>query len=141
MIGTDGRTDRKTVRRWILGAALLVAGVTLALGAQPAAAAILRHLQLASSYPAADARLARAPAEVRVVFSEQPGPGTSLRLTRGETLVETTDVAADSADAKQFFIRPARPLADGAYTAHWRAVAADGHPSTGTFNFQVGGAD
>jgi methionine-rich copper-binding protein CopC len=131
------RIRRQAIRRWALLSALVVAG---ALAANPAAAA-LRHLRLSSTVPAADARLAQAPAEVRLVFSEVPGPGTGLRLTRGEALVETTEIAVDPKDGKQFFIKPSATLPSGEYTAHWRAVAGDGHASTGEFNFSVGLAE
>jgi len=123
------------IRHWVLGAALVGAGTLAAVSAQPADA-MVRHLRLVRSMPAADAVIDKSPEEVRVVFSEVPGTGTSLRLTQGETLVETTTISADSTGT-QFFVKPSKPLAGGEYTAHWRVVARDGHAQNGTFSFKV----
>lgn len=130
-------TGRKsvTMRRWALGVALVLGGTLMAVEAQPADA-MARHLRLVRSAPAADAVLPKSPEEIRVVFSEVPGAGTALRLTQGETLLETTEITADSAGT-EFFVQPARPLANGEYTAHWRVVARDGHAQNGSFNFKV----
>lgn len=97
------------------------------------------HLRLVATSPAADSAVAGSPAEIRLFFSEAPRlRGTTIRLTRGaDELVESTEAAADPEDAKELFIRPASPLAPGAYTVHWRVIAEDGHTQRGTFEFRV----
>lgn len=105
----------------------------------PASAAAIRHLQLVRTAPAADAQLQSSPREIRLVFSEAPQlASSSIRLTRGEeTLVPSTEAAADSTDAKQLVIRPTRALTSGSYMVHWRVMSSDGHTVRGTYGFKV----
>jgi len=122
--------------------ALLV--VLVLLGAAwltPAAEGHAPHLRLLSTSPAADTVVASSPDTIRLQFSEAPQMrGTSVRLTNAANdLVATTDAAADPEDAAELFIRPASPLAPGAYTVHWRVIAQDGHTQRGEFGFRVGG--
>jgi methionine-rich copper-binding protein CopC len=129
------------VHRWGIGVAVLVVGViaAAAVTAAPADAEAhaVRHLRLVSTVPAADAVLSGPPAEVRAVFSEEPG-SVSLRLSgAGDVLVPTTEAAPDPADAKVSFIRPEKALEAGEYTVRWRVVARDGHAQNGTFEFRV----
>lgn len=127
----------------------LLAGVVVALGlalsgvgAAPATAAdvYVRHLQLLGSTPAADAVVTESPAEIRTVFSEPPQPrGSSLRLTQGRRVIETTDTEVYAEDTRQLLLRPVGTLAPGTYTVHWRVIAQDGHTQRGTYDFRIAG--
>jgi methionine-rich copper-binding protein CopC len=130
--------SRSVVVTFALAIAVTVSA-WLATSGSASAAEVVRHLSLVRSSPAADANLQSSPREIRLVFSEAPQlASSSIRLTRGtETLVPSTDTAADSADAKQLVIHPTQALANGSYTVHWRVMAKDGHSIRGTYGFQV----
>ena len=95
------------------------------------------HGALRSSSPAAGARLAAPPAELRLTFSEAPelaettvslvaAAGRVLRLGRLTAVGSKTVVA-----------RIAETLAPGEYRVVWRIVGADGHPTRGEYRFTV----
>ena len=114
-------------------AALAIAGL-FALPASPVAA----HVRLERSVPAAGDTLRRAPAELRLVFSEPVVPRyTSLTLISpaGKT-VALPDLRAASGNRQVFIPRPGLALA-GDYRLEWRAVAGDGHVVTGAFQFTL----
>jgi len=106
-----------------------------------AALAILpsaKHATLVSSEPAANSRLATAPTQVRLVYSEPiegklakvsivPASGTPIVLRAGG---DPRDVHA--------VIAPVDALGTGSYKVEWRVVSADGHPVDGSFSFTVG---
>src|SRR6266702_2547673 len=113
----------------------LLAGGWLLAAAPPAQA----HALVVGTNPEAGTRIARAPAELRVAFSEavRPlGPGLTLRGSRGEVRLGPVrhpdgrpDVLAASLPA----------LADGTYVAGWRIVSVDdGHVEAASFGFAVG---
>lgn len=106
--------------------------------AQAEPSAVL-HLTLVSTNPSADTVLAKAPEEIRLVFSEAPSEnGTTLRLTgAGNALVATSDATRDSDKPTEYFFRPRAALPAGEYSVHWRTVANDGHTMRGTFGFRV----
>ncbi len=126
-------SSRRVVRRAL--AALLLAAVACVLPAGVAAA----HDQLVDSAPASGERLDAAPTEVRLTFS-----GDLMEL--GSTVVVADAAGQDWAASTPVLDGPALtvPLApdlpDGAYTARWRVVSADGHPISGSVPFQVGDA-
>ena len=106
-----------------------------------AALAILpsaKHATLVSSEPAANSRLATAPTQIRLVYSEPiegklakvslvPASGTPIVLRAGG---DPRDVHA--------VIAPVDALSAGTYKVEWRVVSADGHPVDGSFSFTVG---
>src|SRR6266511_1154004 len=114
--------------------ALLVGSWLLA--AAPAAA----HALVVGSNPQAGARIARAPAELRVAFSEavRPlGPGLTLQGPSGGQ-VRLGPVRHP--DGRPEVLAATLPtLGDGSYLAGWRSVSADdGHLEAGSFAFAVG---
>lgn len=97
-----------------------------------------KHATLVSSEPAANSRLASAPTQVRLVYSEPiegklakvsivPASGTTIVLRAGG---DPRDVHA--------VIAPVDALSAGTYKVQWRVVSADGHPVDGSFSFTVG---
>ena len=95
------------------------------------------HLQLDRSAPEADATVP-APSEIRLWFSQAPqAAGTSLRLIRDGEPLEIGELKADPEDATVYAVALESPLAPGAYTVAWRAMAADGHVVRGEFPFTV----
>src|SRR5689334_15744902 len=113
----------------------------LSLLSASAALAILpsaKHATLVSSEPAANSRLATAPTQVRLVYSEPiegklakvsivPASGTPIVLRAGG---DPRDVHA--------VIAPVDALGTGSCKVGWRVVWADGHPVDGSFSFTVG---
>ncbi len=94
------------------------------------------------SNPASDARLQKAPAEVRVTFSEPPDPrGSVLQVfdTSGRE-VDTRDTAPTGGSNE---LRVGlREIGTGGYTVAWTVVSAvDGHETKGSFAFAVGDAE
>src|SRR6266508_1554754 len=109
--------------------ALLVGSWLLA--AAPAAA----HALVVGSNPQAGARIARAPAELRVAFSEAVRP-----LGPGLTLQGPSVGQVRHPDGRPEVLAATLPtLGDGSYLAGWRIVSADdGHLEAGSFAFAVG---
>lgn len=123
------------MRRGLLVAVLALAGIAAG------AAAADAHANYVRSNPAADARLAKAPAEIRVSFSEPPDPrGSSLTvLNENGARVDTADTAL-SGEPNGLRVGM-KPVGDGGYTVAWTARSAvDGHETKGTFAFAVGNA-
>jgi copper transport protein len=112
----------------VLGGAVLVSGAAEA------------HANYIRSNPAADARLAKAPAEIRIEFSEPPDPkGSEIQVL-------------DTATGKRHDIGPAtpsgdpnglrvgvEPIGEGGYVVAWTATSSvDGHTTKGNFVFVIG---
>jgi len=115
-------------------AALVAVSVLILMGG-PAAA----HANYVRSNPASDARLTKAPTELRVTFSETPD-------ARGSDL-EVLDVAGKRLDQRDVTLVLDEPntlrvslgaLGDGGYLVAWTALSAvDGHVTKGAFAFAV----
>jgi methionine-rich copper-binding protein CopC len=137
--------DRPMTR--ILSGALLLVVFSLSLlvpGAEePREALALEgvHLELRRTLPPADSVARERPTELRLFFSESPrSEATRVRLTdAADELVPSSETLTDGEDPRQVYIRFEAPLPDGAYTAHWRTIARDGHAQNGTFRFRVQG--
>jgi copper transport protein len=100
---------------------------------------ISAHAHLERSDPAAGARLNVAPSVIRLWFSEAPELALST-VTLVDSLGATVALRAaeqgpDGPRSVQYAIAGA--LAPGLYRVRWRAVPADGHPSSGSFAFRV----
>ncbi len=112
---------------------LLVALVALLVGLPPA----LGHTDVVATIPAEGARLASAPAEVRVTYG-QP----LLSVEAAAVTVEGTSVAGRPrlarADAGTVVI-PVVAERTGAHAVSWTVLAADGHALAGTMSFSVRG--
>jgi copper transport protein len=118
----------------VLGALGLLLGVWL-LAAAPAAA----HALVVGTNPQAATRVAHAPAELRVAFSEAVRPlGQALSLRGPDGQVRLGPVRHPGGRA-EVLTATLPALGDGSYVASWRIVsAADGHVEAGSFAFAVG---
>ncbi len=117
--------------------ALVVAASVALLGGTAAA-----HANYVKSNPAADARLVRSPAEIRVTFSETPeAKSSALQVLDAEgKRHDKGDVrlATDEANTLRVSVDP---LDEGGYLVSWTATSAvDGHETKGAFAFAVGNA-
>lgn len=116
-------------------AAFLLCGLALEVGAAA-------HANYLRSNPAADARLLRPPAEVRIVFSEPPDPRASRievfdaqgrRADRGDTR---------ASDEENGLVVSLVEVGDGGYVVSWQVLSTvDGHTTRGSFVFAVGDAE
>ena len=96
----------------------------------------LLHLHLTRAEPAAGAAVGRAPAALRLWFSQPVEAAvTRVRLAGPAGAVALDRLAVDEAEVRAA-VRGAMPA--GAYTVEWRTMAADGHAVSGTYNFRVG---
>jgi copper resistance protein C len=102
--------------------------IVLILGSGPAAA----HASLVGTDPVDESRIATAPGEVSLNFSENVGRGfVAVTAPNGAEVrasnVRTVDqvLTADLASSDQ----------RGRYTVAYRVVSADGHPVSGDFTF------
>ena len=117
----------------MLAAALVIAGA--AAGAIPAEG----HANYVRSNPAADARLVKPPAEVRVSFSEPPDPKGSQIQVLDETGARWDLGATTASDEPNGLKVALKPIGNGGFTVGWTAVSAvDGHETKGSFAFVVG---
>jgi copper transport protein len=111
----------------VLGVAALAGGVADA------------HANYVRSSPAADARLVRAPTEVRVEFSEPPDPrGSEIAVLDTAGVRHDRGPVALSGDPNGLTVA-LRPIVDGGYVVAWTVLSAvDGHTTKGSFAFVVG---
>lgn len=120
----------------------LLLAVALALGAAVAqGGSAAAHASYVRSNPAADARLQRPPAEVRVVFSEAPDPrGSEIAVFDASgARVDTGPVGAT--DEPNTLRVALREIGTGGYVVAWTALSTvDGHHTRGSFVFTVGDA-
>jgi copper transport protein len=100
---------------------------------------ISAHAHLERSDPAGGARLATAPSVIRLWFSEAPelalSTVTLVDSLGGTVALRAAEQGPDGPRSVQYVIAGA--LAPGLYRVRWRAVPADGHPSSGSFVFRV----
>jgi copper transport protein len=106
------------------------------------AAAASAHAELLGSTPADGQRLASAPTEVVLSFTEPvtvPDSGLGV-LDRAGQRVDDGSVGhpAGRSDQVRIGLRPRLPA--GAYLVTWRVVSADAHPIQGGVSFTVGDA-
>ncbi|WP_433862036.1 FixH family protein [Streptomyces sp. L7] len=100
--------------------------------ASPAAA----HAVLESSSPVDGSRVATAPAQVTFTFDEAVQLPPDATATLSDHGVRVDSGPARLADSGKTVVIPLRKaLADGAYTASYRVVSADGHVVTGAIRF------
>lgn len=95
------------------------------------------HARLVRSTPAADARLARAPDTVHLVFSEPVVAELSqIDVTKSDGTVMRLRARSNPGDS-HVLIAALGVLPTGIHRVAWRIVSADGHPVAGNFSFAV----
>lgn len=103
------------------------------------------HAELVESTPADGETRDQAPDTVVARFSEEVvADGSSLVVTDADgNVVDQGDSRLDTSDAQRttLVVSLRDDLGSGTYTVAWTAVAADGHPQTGTFSFTVAAAE
>jgi methionine-rich copper-binding protein CopC len=96
------------------------------------------HAHLLKATPAAGSTVTTAPSALVLDFSEGVQLAfTGVAVTGPDKAAVTTGAATVDSDAKALTVPLTAPLAAGTYTVAWHALAADGHKSTGTFEFTV----
>jgi methionine-rich copper-binding protein CopC len=97
----------------------------------------LAHTELVSADPPPGAELAAAPSEIRLVFSEPPGAGSSLAVY-GEGFQEVLEVSTViDPNVPEQLVASLPSLAPGTYTVQWDIVGDDGHEVSGSYSFRV----
>src|SRR5919106_5067040 len=95
------------------------------------------HAAFVGSEPEPGVRLERAPQRVVLAFTEPLNRRLSRATVVGPDGGEVA-VAAQAASDRRLVVRPARPLATGAYRVRWHTVSTeDGHALEGSFSFGV----
>ena len=107
--------------------------------------ALLAHVQLVASTPAANSEI-KAPKEITLTFSQPVAPATaaaSIIMTampgmanHGEMPIRNFTTSW-SADGRTLTLTLKKPLPTGTYEVRWQAAAADGHGMSGTVTFDV----
>ena len=100
------------------------------------------HAVIVKSNPAADARLAKSPSEIRVSFSETPDPRGSDIAVVDASGIRKERAGVTLAEDEQNTLRVSIPtLPEGGYLVSWTARSAvDGHETKGAFGFAIGNA-
>ncbi|MEV5978860.1 copper resistance protein CopC [Streptomyces sp. NPDC052114] len=121
-------------RVWRLLLVLLAATGAFLAGAAPTSA----HAALTGSDPKQGAVVGKAPAQVKLTFSEKVAMADgSVRVLdpsgKRADSNKTTDLGANTYGVK---LRPGLP--DGTFTVAYQVVSADSHPVAGAFTFSIG---
>jgi copper transport protein len=97
------------------------------------------HANYVRSNPASDARLVRAPTEIRIEFSEPPAPrGSAIQVFDASGKRHDKGDVAASGDPNGLRVSVG-PIPDGGYLVAWTATSeVDGHTTKGNFAFVVG---
>lgn len=102
----------------------------------------MAHANYVKSNPAADARLATSPSDVRITFSETPDPkGSDIAvLDQSGARKDRADVQAVSDEPNTLHVS-VPTLPEGGYLVSWSTRSAvDGHETKGAFGFAIGNA-
>jgi copper transport protein len=128
-------------RRVLTVAVAVLLGLALGATVRPSPAAA--HADLVGTAPANGERLAVAPTQILLRFTEPVFPaadGVVLLDAAGARLSREPARVVDGSPRDVVLPVPAG-LADGVYTVSWRVVSADSHPIYGAFVFGVGSAE
>lgn len=129
-------------RRALFAAALVAVPAVLTLGnsaiAAPAPTVARFHLALSKSEPAANDTVA-APKELKLWFTESVTmASTAVQVSDAEKKVVSTGALSIAQTPKApVVVALAANLKPGKYTVDWKTMADDGHPTKGTFTFNV----
>jgi copper resistance protein C len=115
---------RSMMRAAVVAAVLGVAGSVL-----------VAHSKLEKSEPAANATIAKAPAQISVTFSEAPDAAVSKLSIKGPT--EKVSLVKTHVMGKQLMASVEGQMTDGKYTVSWQTAGADGHAQKGDFAFTL----
>ena len=134
---TRPRTHGALGTRLLLSVAGLLAALLLGTNAAPAHA----HSELEASTPTDNARLAKPPANIKLVFNQEISPqfaDLSLSIDSREPApltasVDGRQVIAEVPDT----LGPARVEEPVPWTVGYRVVSADGHPISGEVSFRA----
>lgn len=128
--------SRSSVRSTVLVALIAFSAPALASGA------VMRHLKLVRSFPAADTVLVASPEKITIELSEAVElTGAKLTLShQGGAPVALSALRREPAAPKVLRADVPTTLAGGGYSVEWRTMSKDGHVVKGTFGFRVGAA-
>ena len=113
---------------------VLVAGLLGSLLVLVSATSASAHADMESSVPANGAVVSKAPATVKLAFSE-PVTLNSAQLLDGQANPLASSAKVSGASV---IITPAESLPAGAITTQWNVTSDDGHVVTGAVSFIVG---
>lgn len=114
---------------------LILACVLLALAPASAGA----HAYLTKEQPSASVVLGKAPAQVKLTYSEAVEPRFAvISVTDKDGNRVTAGRPARSAGNPNELDVPLEGLDPGWYLVYWRVISVDGHPVRGAFTFAVG---
>lgn len=118
---------------------LMRAGVAALVGVAASIGSASAHSYPQTMDPAANARLASAPAHVSITYdSDIAQNGTSIALLDGSAA--PIPIQPDATSGRQSSVQPTSDLAPGPYTVAWTSVSADdGHTAKGFYTFVVNG--
>jgi copper transport protein len=121
------------MRRLAVIVACVLGGAALLTGAAEA------HANYIRSNPAADARLVKPPAEIRIEFSEPPDPkGSDIQVLDSAGVRHDKHDVGLSGDPNGLRVS-VDPISNGGYVVAWTARSAvDGHTTKGNFAFVIG---
>lgn len=97
------------------------------------------HLALKRAEPAVNDTVAASPKTLKLWFTESVSAATTgVRLMNAkDEVMKTSDVTVDAEPLSPAAVTVPEKLAAGTYVVMWRAMADDGHPSSGKFSFTV----
>ena len=114
-------------------AVTMIPALMLVLALAPAASA---HAELEEASPEPGSELDEAPPEIRISFTGELDPEASGFVLTGPDGSELASGEVDLEVAERNELHAAVAITDpGTYTVEWTAVAADGHPESGSFTF------
>ncbi len=97
----------------------------------------MAHAELLSAVPAPGQNLDKQPGELRLTFSEEVGPGSTITLF-GEGFQEIDGLAATvDVDERAQLVTAVPALEPGTYSVNWLVISTDGHPASGSYTFGV----